>query len=331
MKSNGTRTKKVLVDGSFEALKLVGLHRTDTAVVVLSWMILCIILSILLSELWKSNPQLILLILLICLLFVAAPIAIYHAFRHTSQMASHDSIDFTSELKLRRLYRLKPVTSQLDLDEAHKITGKIFESRHPDYERVNKCYEGFSAIYTILLLKKADKPSKFTYMGCETIGFASVWPLTDEAGNAMRSGQLDEEEIEISHFTSSEAVSRFIYMPAIATLEAKNTEVVSSLLTRSAFSSTILRIGLLDLLIDRYFVDDKPRKLIIDFWTEKGKNEAMQLLKYLSNKTVEVAQNIRHPEEEIVTLTVCAADLVRARYFLIRRFAGLRSTLGCFD
>jgi len=101
VKSNGTRTKKVLVDGSFEALKLVGLHRTDTAVVVLSWMILCIILSILLSELWKDNPQLILLILLICLLFVAAPIAIYYAFRHTSQMASHDSIDLTSELKLR--------------------------------------------------------------------------------------------------------------------------------------------------------------------------------------------------------------------------------------
>lgn len=81
---------------------------------------------------------------------------------------------------------------------------------------------------------------------------------------------MDEIDITKNDIAQSTSSANYILIPSIASMESK-INFCSAKEYDSARSSTILKLGLLDLLIAEFFIDEKPRKLVMDAATSEGK------------------------------------------------------------
>jgi len=326
---------KKIADETSPGIQFIGLSNIIVAVVTISWLMLFNILNVLLSDLKGQHPYIFYLIIVIVILIILPSIFLYYIPPQRTQVAGSATLRLLHDIRPRREYRLKIVSSQDDLNAAHFITHTIFGDRHPDDNWINSFYGDFTRPMTVLLLKKqsddrprSKKSSLQTHIrGYEIIGYASAWPLTDDAGVRMTRGVLDETGLKIADILNSNSEANYLYIPAIADLEASKFKSASNnKMSAAVRSSTILKIGLLDLLIDEFFIDDRPRKLIIDAWSKEGKNEMNALSKFTSTPRVE-SKNHHNENEDIFTLTITVGELRSARLVLLRRFAGVQQSL----
>jgi len=335
----------MIADEVSDAVQFIGLRRLSIGLItVISWVILLSVINVLLNDLEIKHPFSFFAISLTILTIVILSVVLSMRLEHT-QVAETDRIRILPEYRARREYRLKILSSQEELKATHFITDKIFHDRHPDFKWVNSLYGNCTRPMTVLLLKKhTDKksarndPHQLTRIrGNTVIGFASAWALTDDAGIRMSQGNLDEEQLCISDMSDSNAACNYIYVPAIADLEALTLDSSSKRKSCAAVrSSSILKIGLLDLLIDYFFIDDRPRNLIMDGWSPEGINEIEKLSKFLCSLESESKDSVSHKiendkNEAIVTCKTSVVALRAARLALLRRFAGVQNSIRGYD
>ena len=204
-----------------------------------------------------------------------------------AQVTSPELLDFAKETFRRRRFRYKIITEDHELERVNSLTAQVFGDHHPDWDRIRRIFSRNNRKSVVLVEyvmdhakagASRDRPELYLAKSGgrgQIRGFASVWPLTDAAGEQMALGRLNEEQIEVEEVLGKERNSEanYLYITGIADVGSRAWHGdVSGLAPASAVSSAIITVGLMDLLIAEFFRDARPRHVIMIKDTEEGGN-----------------------------------------------------------
>jgi hypothetical protein len=209
-----------------------------------------------------------------------------------------------------------------------------------------------------------DKTKKVKTKKVKPIGFASIWPLSEEAGKLMEEGKIDEEWFDKhpNEVLSKESnqVAKYLYVTGVAVkgalqratdtdAEPPTTGIRSSpdsdffdekaLMAPMALQAIILVVGFFDLLISEFLLDaDAKKNLIMIKDTIRGGvymealRKALIRLRHGDDKCVVVHPVLHKGKKTIVmTFRVMRSDIEIFRDLYLRRLAGIQPDLCSFE
>jgi hypothetical protein len=122
-------------------------------------------------------------------------------------------------------YRVRSISTPDLIEQANKITHEVFGDATVGDDPVEKILKK-NKFATIGLLEKSPRD------GIERlVGYASCWPITDEAYERLRLGEDDPQGMSESALTASDVLSdweidktKVLYIPSIAVLNRRSYE-----------------------------------------------------------------------------------------------------------
>jgi hypothetical protein len=248
------------------------------------------------------------------------------------------------DIRARHRFRYKMISTDEDLYRVNELTRDVFGDSHPDFDKIWAIFKRNNRKSIVLVEYKRDPPDpKLPPLMKETSGgrghirgFASAWPLTDEAGQRIMRGGLAEGEIEAEEVLPSErnTAANYIYIPAIADNEAVISEDGSKqgLVSASAISQSITLIGLLDLLSTEFITDQRRRKVIMIEHSKNGGALINKVAQQLPPQFVTRAQ-VMHASlpATVTTIAVNADDVRRERERRLRLMAGIQRSINQYS
>lgn len=251
-------------------------------------------------------------------------------------------LDSARETLRRRRFRYKIIAEEDELEKVTTLTRRIFGDHHPDNRRIEEIFRRNNCKSVVLIEYKSDPNSaesgepREIYLaksgGIGAIrGYASIWPLTDEAGERMVQGLLNEEQIEVADVLprSHNSEANYLYVTGIADLGSRAWHnSTSGLAQSSAVSSTIIAIALLELITAEFIKDTRLRQVSMIEETKEGGNLIAYFSRRLPESRKKFAQIMQGGKPSTVTtISVNAEDVRRAREQLLRRLAGVQESL----
>jgi hypothetical protein len=321
---------------------------------VVGWLVLFSQVNVLLGTMLadNANPWLHAAFYFIFVMIVAATVAVasFYYWRLSNpprtQVTPPHYLDYARETLTRRRFRYKVIMEDHELQRVNDLTQRVFGDHRPDWNRIWNIFARNNRKSVVLVEYKLPNAEighgydqREIYLAKsggrgEIRAFAAAWPLTDEAGERMARGHLNEEQIEVEEVLPAAANpdANYLYITGIADIGSRAWQKhAPGLGAASSVSSAIVTVGLLDLLTAEFFRDNRPRHVIMIKDTAQGGNLIDFFTRRLPPDRVRTADIMQAGEPSTVTtVTVTAGEVQLARELLLRRLAGVQEDLGSY-